>query len=1699
MKRINLVKIIFTSLLLSALTFSCEVGLGEAVDVNAPEIKIVSPEVSGSVSRQFSITGNASDNYSVSSLTVDVEGSSFTKNFKWDSTGWKQLLNGNWVDYPSAYISGNSKNFDFVIPVDGSVANSGDELTITSRVSDAYGNEGAKVKDERSVVIDIVEPTVSIIEPMRETSSAAAPAFATYVLQNNSVLPKIQNGTFTISGSQREDTRLDYLVVYLDTETTVINPEDHLEDYPVATPLVRKEIHGENLRNWSTTIEPSDFTDQSILAFDRNWDEATKNAGHILRLVTESHDQAGNIEIKSNGWFKYNNGADIPWVTATFGFDTKVEAEVVSNEIYPRCSLQGQAYDDDGIKSISIKVYEVNPDGTYGALVDDRSISSTDLASEGYPTYKAWSINALSETKTVAVRINITDVNGIAGDEIVRYMHITDINPPNVTITSPETGSSVLDACSGAGKFTFSGQVDDDGQVDFVKVVRIKSGNDDDQRIYFDKDYGTSQSDIANMGWRICTGDSAEDAHGNTIWKMQLSNDVVGPDNRHVRTWSTEFNIFSDFGINGDTEKLKNQKFIIIAQDHSGSANIEAFSLLGDVEEPVITIDKLYLNQKIEDDDHRFYLGDEPIELPKPFARNGALVITDKLMVTGTWSDNSTTKWSDKSKHGAFNLKVAGIDQPVIVKTDGTWETSLFVPRDTSVATIEAEFSDWGGNITKKSRSYYVNSSTPVLTRIGANTQDGSYTTTDSNGNPQKIEITMEFNKAVTFGEGSSNPVLVLNMGSGQNVRKAAYKNGNGTSKHVFEYQIQAGDNANPLNVTGIEINGNRWHDQALAYIENLSGNLPTTGGASLGGGRSIIIDTAAPSLESFTLISGEGWNKAGKSIIIQANFSEDVKITPADLSNLKLKFNNGKYSDSATKTGSNTVLFKYLVAQGDAKTTELQIDSVVSSGYTIADIAGNSLTSITTLPNNLPTGTNAVKVDTGIPVVPTIEGLPSVSTVYADNFKFTISGWDTEAAEKKYTLDGKTWRDYDGEVTVSTNGTYTISAKQTDLAGNASDEAAFVSKTLNTNKIISYITSEQADGTYTTDDEIVIKMVCREKIKVDTSNDGSGKPKCYLALTNGYKAYYSSGNNTTELKFKYTVAEGDTCTASKLNVTDFVSGTKTDTNGIDFSNRCNLPAGNNLSDNREIYVVTGSPVIEKLEWDQSGAYPVLKITFSSNVSKKTGKNIVVSQVYSETTGGTTTVRYNAPAVLTKAQYNNFKTADGSKTSNRISDYYEKGVNGRDDLSEKYILKFEYDDNSDAVRQYFRDTALETSGTGASQVKRTVLDIWVPTASSKVVIDSTNKKVMKVTLSDAYTLPVKGAKYTVSVPAGVAVDDQGHENAAMASNCNGNTPVTLNGEEKPVIRVNKAEASISNGKASQPFRAQVKMDCQTPGKTIKYKIDTYETKYKKVTQKLVKNAITNNTVIQPNARATTPSSTGEKTYEKPTTDAKKVYVGSNDNKTSGYKIDIDCYTSSTNHAYDTVYRSVIILRHGTPSVGSDWGSYKTPFGDENSCDTIYIRGGDSESGAATTTGFPLSWNSGDFGRIKMMTAYTGNNQIAVPNSDGSASNTKKDSWVYVSWNITANCYFGFIAGNSNPSDVATKGPTNWCWATCSWVGKKQTYYLQPGTSFYMDHDDDADNLGSGGFAFQGKHLEYRTGGTHSSDGTGGAYVAETTN
>ena len=1593
----NMKKIIKT-LALTALgfsLFSCHIGLGEEVDIIAPTLEVLTPERNSSVPQTVTVSGKVQDNTGVTliEITFEKEGAE-PHNYRYFEKNWQQKVNENWVEAAVGTITGPETNFTWEAKLPVSDASTGDSYTITTKIYDKNRNEGSTSKDERKILIDVKEPLVSINKPTVEKDYATASAkMAAYELCNNTHLPNLINQDIKISGYQKEDAQLDYLVVYLDTETTSDIPA---VDQPVTEYLFKKELKGSQLKNWEVTIPQSELSEY----------QTGKN---LFRLITESHDKAGNVERKVQGWFTYWNDADAPWVYAGFGnseqeFDELVNSgKIEKANIYPGCTLQGQAFDDDGLASVTLTTYKLS-EGSWIKVKSD----TKDLSAVNYPKYYAWEAYALAETCQFYVEASCVDVNGVESvSSIKRYMNVSDVNPPKITVTTSTQDSLFGDS---KGNFKIEGNVIDDDVDNIPELVLVWIKNADNQKKYVNTEYDGWKEDISAV-----TGDLRFEI---TLPERDINK------TQYYGEFSQELNIFTDLNIGLGEEKnsLNTQVFALMAKDSGGQTATTFLSFAGDYEKPLLTIDSI----TVDDGEPEYFnkgRGSGSLLLP-PFKRDKDGNIESKVKLSGRWSDDSTDIWEDKTKIGKVTLSWTGLTTPITVTMDpeGNWETDDITPPDSSTASITATLKDIGNNVATTNECFNININKPELVRLSARTPNGNYT------EDTVIELTMEFNKPVQFiGNSDTKPKLKLNLGT-ENPKYAEYSSGNGDAVHVFKYTVVDGDNTSELDVTGITTAGFTWFDVSdiNTKVENIG--IPVVEANQLKGNRDIVIDTKAPTVYSLEEISASGNYNLGKQLYFAVSFSEEVNIDGLSKDNVQLEFNNGQYSSSeVTKTGPSSLLFKYVVEAGH-NTSALKATNIVFKNVTVKDNAGNVLSGDKIQVSG---ESKTYYIDTEAPPKPEItlqNGVTSEIPVYDDSVTFTITGFeDVAGTQKKYKVDNGSWNDYTGAVTVSSNGEHTVYAYQIDAAGNQGEYATPVTFTLDSGNVLTNVTADKPNGTYTVkgteealvQDVINIVLEFRKEVYIE---NGKIKVNVRNGNTEEKELECSDGDILSKShKFTYTVEKGDSCNPLNTVVATenvILTGTVMDANKkVILAKYYTNPSGHTLFDNRNgIKVVTDRPTVQKVELTGT----TLKIEYSDDVVKGTGKNIVITHWEG----------YKAPAVLSVEMFNKLK----AKNSN-LSTYYELGTNGSDangvsDLTEKYILKYDYDATTDDVVE-----ALKAAGADS---------VTIPVNSSYVTISG---KVVTVKLEDSYALPVKGATYSVNIAEALVSDKLSHTSVADDTK-----KVTSTGVEAPVIRIQKVNETIdvSAKTVKQPTTAGVKIDCQTPGIqsgsgltwTVKKQtnaIDTYTKDSDPIKEKTVGNW-------------------DENDY----TDYSQLpfSIGSDTDLTSGFIYYINATATKDNstetadeYAYRTVYRltdpetSTNVVGGTNNAVGSTYPQ-------------LWLRGGDDTSGGLSTAGFPFSWNTSEFNMARAMTETPKNSNV----------------WYFVTWKINTTAYPNPLRGDL-PSDAGKKGPSVWCWGMQGPIPTGLSNYpLYPGQGLTIEAKTD---YKYGNMSFYNKHCEYR--------------------
>ena len=201
-------------------------------------------------------------------------------------------------------------------------------------------------------------------------------------------------------------------------------------------------------------------------------------------------------------------------------------------------------------------------------------------------------------------------------------------------------------------------------------------------------------------------------------------------------------------------------------------------------------------------------------------------------------------------------------------------------------------------------------------------------------------------------------------------------------------------------------------------------------------------VDNTAPTISSFTTTTVTGSYKSGEAIVIKANTSENIQ--SGNTITVKLNTNDTVLLTAAA--AGRTLVGTYTVGTGDTS-SGLTVSSFVIN--TVADTAGNAMTS-TTLPTASSIfGSKTIVIDTTVPSVaitsstlsndptPAVSGTAeagaTVSVVIAGaTYSLTATGGN-------WSVDTGTATPASGTLSINTNGINSVSVTATDAVGNVS------------------------------------------------------------------------------------------------------------------------------------------------------------------------------------------------------------------------------------------------------------------------------------------------------------------------------------------------------------------------------------------------------------------------------------------------------------------------------------------------------------------------------------------------------------------------------------------------------------------------------------------------------------------------------------
>jgi len=137
--------------------------------------------------------------------------------------------------------------------------------------------------------------------------------------------------------------------------------------------------------------------------------------------------------------------------------------------------------------------------------------------------------------------------------------------------------------------------------------------------------------------------------------------------------------------------------------------------------------------------------------------------------------------------------------------------------------------------------------------------------------------------------------------------------------------------------------------------------------------------------------------------------------------------------------------------------------------------------------------------------------------------------------------------------------------------------------------------------------------------------------------------------------------------------------------------------------------------------------------------------------------------------------------------------------------------------------------------------------------------------------------------------------------------------------------------------------------------------------------------------------------------------------------------------SYTAAAYEKAARSIITFNNVTAA--DNWGTLNTLATNLARELHLWLRGGDGLSGSSLTPGFPLSWSDQDRAGARLMT------------KDGATNN-----WYWITWEVSSQAYFHFLAGTTSSAAETANGPHNWAWGKNRWAFQYAEFPLYAGSS-----------------------------------------------
>ncbi|MBP7554436.1 MAG: Ig-like domain repeat protein, partial [Spirochaetes bacterium] len=406
-------KLILSSMLIIVIISilgSCNVnpfwGGGIEVDIEAPLLTVDYPSAFDFVANGFTIRGTCTDNKEIARIVI------------------KETRTGSeWL----ADINGNNWSKIITMDTDG-------EYVFDVYAYDATGNSSENSYKRITLTIDTTPPVAEVIYPPLLDVNV----LKSYDFRNFDYIDYFKNQTFQIKGKTDSEYKVksvtlelldpsDDSVVYTNT-ISYDETLDQIVNINFGEPASAKQG---SVWNWAFNIDCS----SDILVAGNPLE---KNKAYYFNARVKSKSMSDVEKVEKKKAVCVFNESDTPWQTITSIID--------NDSVTPEAIISGNAYDDDGIKKIYIKIIEENISVDIEDYLtwinestdDSKTIIIDKSAETPKPRMFTWSANAPKAVGNYKIYVLTEDVNGkISGSFTVKSFIVPQVF---VSVTSPNNG-----------------------------------------------------------------------------------------------------------------------------------------------------------------------------------------------------------------------------------------------------------------------------------------------------------------------------------------------------------------------------------------------------------------------------------------------------------------------------------------------------------------------------------------------------------------------------------------------------------------------------------------------------------------------------------------------------------------------------------------------------------------------------------------------------------------------------------------------------------------------------------------------------------------------------------------------------------------------------------------------------------------------------------------------------------------------------------------------------------------------------------------------------------------------------------------------------------------------------------------------------------------------------------------------------------